>query len=191
MLKRTALALAFGLLAASGARAAINHDSSGVTDQVYVNPLGLAYGLGGVGWEHAFDHDNSLALEGSFRGSAGSNYNYYAAGLNANYRWYLGADHSRLRGPYVGPKLYLLNYGFNYDQVQGNGNVERRNASNFFVGGGVQGGYQWLFEGGLTLGVGGEVYFLGGNLDLGAGSPSVGGVVGANGGLVGSVGYAF
>ena len=190
MLKRTALALAL-FLAAGSARAGINHDSTGVYNQVYLNPLGLAYGFGGLGWEHAFDHDNSIALEVSGRGYAGRDYNYYGAGLTGNYRWYLGADHSRMRGPYVGPKLYLLNYGFNYDRVDNNGNVVRRNYSNFYAGGGAQAGYQWLFDGGLTLGVGGEAYFLAGNVDLEPGSPSVNGIVGLNGGLVGSVGYAF
>ena len=175
------LAVPCGLFAARHAKAPVEDER---INDITVNPLGLVFGLGNVSYERALSKDNSW-LVGANYGSYGITDNRLTIfGVTGAYRWWAGDKD--LSGWFAGPELKIESVAWSYG-VSG----QTYNASGSFFGGGVQGGYQWVFHSGFTLNLGLNFDYLAGSISSNiAGAPSLtfgGSGAGANLGL----GYAF
>jgi hypothetical protein len=154
--------------------------------QIFLNPLGFAYGTPTLGLEEALSNDNSFTVQLGFRTLAYTGYDTSDFGVLGSYRWYLG-DHAKMQGFYAGPlaTLRLLNVSYDLGFP-----AHRELASGPLIGVGGETGYQWILPAHLTLGLGLNLGYYFGTLSYAAGAPSIT-TSGLGLGLQGSVGYAF
>jgi hypothetical protein len=190
MSKRLALAMALtglflaspkGLLAARHTRVMEQERDNDIT----VNPLGLAFGLGNVSYERALSKENSWLVGANF-GSYGVVDNRLTIfGATGAYRWWFDQEKA-LNGWFLGPELKIETVSWAFGVSDTN-----YTATGSFFGGGVQGGYQWVFRNGFTLNLGLNFDYLAGSVSTNvSGAPTLGfggSGFGANLGL----GYAF
>ncbi len=138
------------------------------TQDITANPLGLVYGLANVTYEKALSNENSWLVGGLFssRGVAGSSFTII--GAQGAYRWWF--DETMLTGWYAGPEVLVTSVNWNYEVLS-----SKYNASGIMFGGGGQGGYQWIFNNGFTLNLGGSIGYLAGSVSSNvSGAPSLG-----------------
>ena len=188
MTKRVLLAGLLGLSLASAQGYAAVARSSGEPariNDITVNPLGLAFGLGNLSYERSVNMSQSWLVGGNFGGYGVADNKLAIFGLTAAYRWW-SSDVRRMDGWFVGPELKYEGVTWTYTVAGSN-----YSANGGYIGGGVQGGYQWIFNGGFTLNLGLNYDYLAGSISSNvSGAPTInfgGAGAGANLGL----GYAF
>lgn len=149
--------------------ASAKRKSSGArTQDITANPLGLVYGLANVTYEKALSNENSWLVSGLFtsRGVVGSNLTIF--GASGAYRWWF--DETMLTGWYAGPEVLVTSINWSYEVLS-----TKYSASGLMFGGGGQGGYQWIFNNGFTLNLGGSIGYLAGSVSSNvAGAPALG-----------------
>jgi hypothetical protein len=162
--------------------------------QVFANVLGFVYGLPTIGYEQALGDENSFTAQLGFRSQGAANFNVSYLGLMGSYRWWVG-DHAKMQGIYVGPLGTIQTVNVSYDATTINTTTfavttTKKSATSMILGVGAEGGYQWILPAHFTFGVGLNLGYYFGSLDLGSGSPSIP-FGGFGAGLDGRVGYAF
>ena len=112
---------------------------------IKVNPIGFAFGIFNVNYEKPLNEKNSFAI--------GANYYNYGSvgvsgfGLSGEYRFYFSKNTTAPEGLFGAPIVNLSS--LSYD----NGSNGTETAFSF--GGGVKGGYQWVWDSGVAL----DLYF--------------------------------
>ena len=152
------------------------------------NPLGLLIGASNVEYERAIDEDSAWAVRGLFWSDDEGHWEWTAFGAGARYRRYFEfpdptAPGIALSGWYWGAGVDMLSVSAERTRP---GIVDTGSAVFFGPVGEV--GYRWLFEEGFAVGVGAELGFLIGTLEV-AGEPiPIGDIVA---GLTFNLGYAW
>jgi hypothetical protein len=172
-----------GLHAARRMRAAVVEDER--DNDITVNPLGLAFGLGNITYERALSKENSWLAGVDFGSYGTSDDKLSIFGASGAYRWWFDKEKA-LNGWFAGPEVKIESVSWSFGVL---GNNYSANGS--FFGAGVQGGYQWVFRNGFTLNLGLNFDYLAGSIASNVtGAPALGfggAGIGANLGL----GYAF
>ena len=161
-------------------------------EQVFANVLGFLYGTPTLGYEQALGRDNSFTGQIGFRTQGAADFNVTYLGLVGSYRWWIG-NHAKMQGVYVGPfgNVSMVNVSYDYSYFSGATLLTQKDTANSYLFGlGAEGGYQWILPAKITFGVGLNVGYYFGSLNLNSGAPSVP-FGGFGAGLNGTVGYAF
>ena len=143
-MRKLLIVLAISLFSFSAVRA---QDVSGI---IKVNPLGMAFGVFNATYEKPLNEKSSVTVGASY-------FNWSALRISGmggrlGYRFYLGNNTTSPEGLFVSPVLDLNSYSYSYrDEDPNTGEWITRKESVFSVGGGVQGGYQWVWDSGVAL----------------------------------------
>jgi len=137
-MKKIILIIAVAFFSLNAAKA---QDVKGI---IKVNPIGFAVGIFNATYEKPLNEKNSFAI--------GANYYNYGNvgvsgfGLSGEYRFYFSKNTTAPEGLFGAPIVSLGS--LSYDGSDGTESV-------FSIGGGVKGGYQWVWDSGVAL----DLYF--------------------------------
>ncbi len=142
-MRKLLVVLAISLFSFSAVKA---QDVSGV---IKVNPLGMAFGVFNATYEKPMSESSSLTVGASF--FSWKNLNISGIGGRLGYRLYFSNSSTAPEGLFVSPVLDLNSYSYDYYTYNDDGSTKIEKQSVFSVGGGVQGGYQWVWDSGVAL----------------------------------------
>jgi len=131
------LALGLSLGTAPGFVQAATAQNSRPQSSVTVNPIGLAYGIANLEYEHLLGADTAGAARVNFFSRGLGDFNANAIGFGASYRWFapLGTTEAAPRGLWYGPSV-------DYLQVNAKFAGDNSTSSFFQVSGDI--GYKWI-----------------------------------------------
>jgi hypothetical protein len=189
--KKLACLVLVGVMAlSSAALAKKSKGSSGrknvnaVSGDVFINPLGLLFGVLNAGYEGKLANNQSWTAQGLFSGRGIGDWSYTMMGVGGSWRFYFDED-KPMQTLFVGPMAEIVNFSFGYKILD-----KHYNSSSTMLGVGAEGGYQWIFDNGFVITPMLQLVYLAGTVNLESGAPAVPfGGVGLGLGL--SVGYAF
>ena len=169
---------------------------TGRRSDLYLNPAGLLFGLGGVGFEHAIGNGKkSYTVQVSYASHSVTGQTITEFGLGGGLRFWLG-DKPPLQGWFVGPEAGYLSIGWKYD-VPGvfdystfsyTTTTESLTASFVYFGGVF--GRQWVTHGGFLFNVGVSLDYLAGGFKAQTNQPTFK-YSGISPGVMLNLGYAF
>ncbi len=116
---------------------------------IKVNPIGFAFGIFNATYEMPLSEKNSLTIGASFFNW--SNLGISGIGADAGYRFYFSKTNSAPEGLFVGPELSVGSYSYDFKKYNTEGNLSTEKQSTFAFGGGLKGGYQWVWDSGIAL----------------------------------------
>ncbi len=137
-MKKGLLLLLIAMMSVSTIKA---QDVNGI---IKVNPIGFAFGIFNATYEKPLNDKNSFAVGASFFNWGSVHVSGF--GLSGEYRFYFSNNTTAPEGLFGAPVLNLNSYSYS-----GGSQTE----SVFAVGGGVKGGYQWVWDSGVAL----DLYF--------------------------------
>ena len=130
---------------------------------IFINPAGLALGTFNLGYERAITDHNSFLIDGVYQSFGVGNASYTTMGGSVG--WHFSTK--RLNGWFIGPKVGYLTVNYkdeSTDLITGAKVTVEASGSAFLAGG--EFGYQWLWDNGFMLNLGGGANYV--NIDVGA-----------------------
>lgn len=146
---------------------------------VKVNPLGLVIGVFNVSYERAINEKGAFEVGANYFNW--KNLDLSGMGGEVAYRFYFSKNNDAPEGIYGAPFVNVNSMKYKYT----NSSLVDKDDSAIGFGGGVKGGYQWIFDSGLALdlffGYGyTSVKFDEANYDYSGGVPRLGVALGYN-----------
>jgi len=172
-MKKVMILFAIVLFGTSSMKA---QDVSGI---IKVNPIGFAIGIFNATYEKPLSETSSVAVGASY-------YNWKNLGISgmggsAEYRFYFSNNSSAPEGLFAAPVLSVSSLSYDSKRFNEDGVLVSNKESVFSFGGGVKGGYQWVWDSGVAL----DLYFGYGyraakfeNYDYSGGYPMLGLAIG-------------
>lgn len=116
---------------------------------VKVNPLGLVIGVFNVSYEKAINESGAIEVGANYFNW--KNLDLSGMGGEVAYRIYFSKNNDAPEGIYGAPFINVNSMKYKYTTLDSNFIPVEKDDSAVGFGGGVKGGYQWIFDSGLAL----------------------------------------
>ena len=131
-----------------------NVKAQDVNGIIKVNPVGFAFGIFNAAYEKPLNEKSSVVVGASYFNW--KNLGISGLGASAEYRFYFSNNTTAPEGLFAAPILSVSSLSYNFSQLDPETyETKTKKESVFSIGGGVKGGYQWVWDSGVAL----DLYF--------------------------------